>query len=89
MYFLKDVLKGDRLNLDECHGWDCPEIVEQFAAYAAYCFEQFGDRVKHWITLNEPEVFIDEGYWWCEDRVCPVGLFFKFQNFTALSQITH
>ena len=21
---------------------------------------------KHWITLNEPEVFIDEGYWWCE-----------------------
>jgi len=58
--------KGDRLNFDECHGWDCPEIVEQFAAYAEYCFEQFGNRVKHWITLNEPEVFIDEGYWWCE-----------------------
>merc|ERR1719431_286646 len=57
---------GDRFNFDECHGWDCVDIVEDFANYADYCFEQFGDRVKHWITLNEPEVFVDEGYNWCE-----------------------
>jgi len=31
-----------------------PEIAEHFARYAALCFERFGDRVKHWITLNEP-----------------------------------
>ncbi|CAK4576247.1 unnamed protein product [Aphanomyces euteiches] len=29
-------------------------VVDAFAAYARLCFERFGDRVKNWITLNEP-----------------------------------
>ncbi|HEY0944384.1 MAG TPA: GH1 family beta-glucosidase [Opitutaceae bacterium] len=31
-----------------------PEIADHFAHYADICFARFGDRVKHWITLNEP-----------------------------------
>ncbi|MFI5356915.1 MAG: GH1 family beta-glucosidase [Opitutales bacterium] len=31
-----------------------PAVADQFADYATLAFERFGDRVKHWITLNEP-----------------------------------
>jgi len=33
-----------------------------FAAYAEVCFQRFGDRVKHWITFNEPHTFAIQGY---------------------------
>ena len=43
-------------------GWTSIKIVESFAKYAEFCFKQFGDRVVNWITLNEPNVFVDQGY---------------------------
>ena len=43
------------LDLQMAHdGWLNREIVDDFTAYATLCFDAFGDRVKHWITLNEP-----------------------------------
>ncbi len=38
----------------EHDGWLNAQIADFFADYAAICFEAFGDRVKHWLTLNEP-----------------------------------
>ncbi len=35
-------------------GWMSAATVDAFAAYSDFCFSQYGDRVKNWITLNEP-----------------------------------
>ncbi|XP_004294405.1 PREDICTED: beta-glucosidase 11-like [Fragaria vesca subsp. vesca] len=47
---------------DDYGGWISPQIIKDFTAYANVCFEQFGDRVKHWTTMNEPNVFVLGGY---------------------------
>ncbi|XP_024540820.1 beta-glucosidase 4 isoform X1 [Selaginella moellendorffii] len=47
---------------DSFGGWTSQEIVKHFAAYAETCFAAFGDRVKHWITFNEPLQFSVLGY---------------------------
>ncbi|XP_038688539.1 beta-glucosidase 24-like [Tripterygium wilfordii] len=38
------------------------DIVSDFQDYAEQCFLLFGDRVKHWITLNEPVSYTNSGY---------------------------
>ncbi len=53
----------------EKDGWLNPEIADFFAKYADICFEHFGDRVQHWITLNEPWVVSILGY--CEGLFAP------------------
>ncbi|XP_038072995.1 lactase-phlorizin hydrolase-like [Patiria miniata] len=35
-------------------GWVNETIVDRFNDYARACYENFGDRVKLWITFNEP-----------------------------------
>ncbi|KAK4784969.1 hypothetical protein SAY86_001658 [Trapa natans] len=47
---------------DKYKGWLSPRIISDFAMYAETCFRQFGDRVKHWITFNEPHTFAVQGY---------------------------
>ena len=43
------------LNLQlEYDGWLTETTASAFVQYAALCFARFGDRVKHWITFNEP-----------------------------------
>ncbi|KAG8389061.1 hypothetical protein BUALT_Bualt02G0190100 [Buddleja alternifolia] len=47
---------------DEYGGFLSPQIVNDFCNYAELCFRRFGDRVKHWISFNEPYTFITCGY---------------------------
>lgn len=43
-------------------GWIDSNVVGWFNTYAQTCFDAFGDRVKRWITFNEPLTFTNLGY---------------------------
>jgi beta-glucosidase len=53
-------------------GWRSRETVNRFADYAAFCGEQFGDRVKNWFTINEIMCFTIIPH--SEDRFAPGGI---------------
>ncbi|WOK94142.1 beta-glucosidase 12 [Canna indica] len=47
---------------DKYEGFLSKQIVDDFRDYAEVCFREFGDRVKHWMTFNEPWTFALAGY---------------------------
>ncbi|GAB4830914.1 Beta-glucosidase 47 [Ancistrocladus abbreviatus] len=47
---------------DRYGGWLSPKLKEDFGYYADICFKFFGDRVKYWVTFNEPNVLAINGY---------------------------
>nr|XP_010943555.1 beta-glucosidase 12 isoform X1 [Elaeis guineensis] len=47
---------------DQYGGFLSNRIVDDFRNYAEVCFREFGDRVKHWITFNEPWSYSVGGY---------------------------
>ncbi|XP_047336432.1 beta-glucosidase 44-like [Impatiens glandulifera] len=47
---------------DRYLGWLDRQVVNDYADYADFCFATFGDRVKTWITFNEPKVIAQYGY---------------------------
>ena len=49
------------LALHDRGGWLNPDIADWFADYAEVVWRRLGDRVAHWMTLNEPWVVVDGG----------------------------
>jgi beta-glucosidase len=43
--------------LEDEGGWAARATVDAFADYAATIGKALGDRVRHWIPLNEPQIF--------------------------------
>ncbi|HEY3505649.1 MAG TPA: GH1 family beta-glucosidase [Actinocatenispora sp.] len=55
--------------LEDAGGWRVRDTAERFAEYAAVTHAALGDRVPHWITLNEPFCSAFIGY--AEGRHAP------------------
>ncbi|GJJ14656.1 Beta-glucosidase 1B [Clathrus columnatus] len=74
--FIDELLANGIIPFATLYHWDLPqalhdryggwlnkeEIVPDFANYAKLCFQRFGDRVKHWLTINEPWCVAVLGY---------------------------
>ncbi|XP_050670544.1 myrosinase 1-like [Leptidea sinapis] len=48
--------------LQNLGGWVNPNIIDWYGDYAKVVFALFGDRVKYWITINEPYQLCSFGY---------------------------
>ncbi|TWR31335.1 beta-glucosidase [Mucilaginibacter pallidiroseus] len=48
--------------LEDKGGWTNRESITWFTEFATVCAKSFGDRVKHWMVMNEPAVFSGAGY---------------------------
>ena len=71
---IDECLKLDLVPFVTLYHWDLPQVLEKeggwtsykilnwFQRFATVCAEAFGDRVKHWIILNEPMAFTSLGY---------------------------
>jgi len=48
--------------LEDRGSWRNRDCAKYFADYAAVVADRLSDRVGHWITLNEPTIFVEHGY---------------------------
>ncbi|ETX08597.1 glycoside hydrolase family 1 protein [Candidatus Entotheonella palauensis] len=43
-------------------GWLRRDSIERFARYVEYVVQQLGPEVTYWLTINEPTVYVMQGY---------------------------
>ncbi|XP_060945076.1 lactase/phlorizin hydrolase-like [Limanda limanda] len=48
--------------LQDIGGWDNVDMIHIFNDYCDFCFDKFGDRVKFWMTFNQPQTIAWSGY---------------------------
>ncbi|XP_012861043.1 cytosolic beta-glucosidase [Echinops telfairi] len=58
-------------SLEDQGGWLSEAIIDSFDKYAQFCFRTFGDRVKQWLTINEPSLLAVFAY---DSGIFPPGV---------------
>ncbi|XP_047456739.1 lactase-phlorizin hydrolase-like [Mugil cephalus] len=48
--------------LQDIGGWENPQLIDIFNDFSDLCFATFGDRVKFWMTFNQPHTIAWSGY---------------------------
>ncbi len=60
-------------------GWHNRAIIDEFEYYCKVCFENFGDRVKYWLSINEQNMQIIYGDWLGVSKGCDNWFVEKWQ----------
>lgn len=55
---------------EELGGWRDRRTIDAFDHYVRVCFNEFGDRVKYWLSINEQNMQIVYGKWLGIDKGC-------------------
>ncbi len=50
------------LDLEKKGGWTNRNIIYWFEKYTYACLKKYGDRIQHWMIMNEPVAFTGAGY---------------------------
>lgn len=68
--------------LMELGGWPNPLMTLYFMDYAKFAFKTFGDRVKMWITFNEPPQvsIINKSKWFEELSFFYLSIIFQYRD---------
>ena len=69
--------------VDAYGGWESPQVIDDFVAYAKTLFRLWGQKVKYWITLNEQNIFTSLGWLTAQH---PPG---KFDDQKMFYQVNH
>lgn len=72
--------------LMEKGGWEKAEVVERFERYVRYVVDGLVDLVDEWITINEPFVYLVQGYFYA---TWPPGKNEPFTGFKVLKNMLH
>ncbi|XP_015879544.3 beta-glucosidase 13 [Ziziphus jujuba] len=61
---------------DKYGGYLNRSFIDDFKDYSDFCFKTFGDRVKNWVTINEPKVLAQYGYenGWAPPGRCSISI---------------
>ena len=67
-------------------GWERKDIADRFARYVRYVVDGLADLVDEWVTINEPFVYVVQGYAW---GIWPPGKHEALLGFKVLRNMIH
>ncbi|MBF0351325.1 MAG: glycoside hydrolase family 1 protein [SAR324 cluster bacterium] len=77
--------------LEDIGAWTNPKVIRFFKRYASWCVKNLGDLVSDWCTLNEPNIYLVNGYLfgnWPPGKNFHLPLFFKAAKNMIQAHIT-
>lgn len=72
--------------LMELGGWERKDVVDRFVRYVRYVVDALADLVEEWVTINEPFVYVVQGYSW---GIWPPGKNDPMTGFKVLRNMLH